>query len=151
MTRLCECGMCGLPVREGRRFVRGHNRKMQPRYTLDRATGCWLWDGRLLESGYGQYKDGGQVWQAHVWFWVQRHGPVPLGRELDHTCRNRRCVNPDHLEPVTHVENVRRGRACKLTIEDVAEIKARYLEWGWRGGRGRRFGPPATAPSTLRT
>jgi hypothetical protein len=53
----------------------------------------------------------GRLCLGHVWFWEELHGPVPDGFELDHLCRNRGCVNPDHLEVVTHEENVWRIRA----------------------------------------
>lgn len=61
--------------------------------------------------GYGQFTNyDGKQCQAHVWLYEQLRGPVPDGMELDHTCRNRRCVNPDHLEPVTHLQNMVRGQ-----------------------------------------
>lgn len=74
--------------------------------------GCWLWTG-ALRGGYGRFarrSDGRQVWyQAHRSPYEEIHGPVPGGLPLDHICRNKACVNPDHLEPVGHVVNVRRG------------------------------------------
>lgn len=66
---------------------------------------CWLWTKTLTEHGYGRYS--GTV--AHKKLWEHLNGPTPTGFELDHLCRVRHCVNPDHLELVTHAENVRRG------------------------------------------
>lgn len=66
---------------------------------------CWLWTGTLTAHGYARYS--GTV--AHRLLWEHVHGPLAPGLELDHLCRVRHCVNPDHLEPVTHTENVRRG------------------------------------------
>lgn len=74
--------------------------------------------------GYGRTKRDGKHRQAHVAMWVDRHGPVPPGLELDHLCRITQCCNPEHLEAVTPTENKRRSRATKLTREDVAQIKA---------------------------
>jgi HNH endonuclease len=57
-------------------------------------------------------------------YYEERFGPVPVGTELDHLCRVRACINPDHLEPVTHAENCRRGRRAKLSPDQVAEIRS---------------------------
>lgn len=72
--------------------------------------GCWGWRGSLTSAGYAQFhlRGGGRA-VGHRWLWEQLYGPVPEGLELDHLCRNRGCTNPDHLEAVTHRENVQRG------------------------------------------
>ncbi len=73
---------------------------------------CWLWTGPALSHGYGAFGLGprnlGPV-RPYRWCYEFLVGPVPTGLELDHLCRNRLCVNPSHLEPVTHTENVMRG------------------------------------------
>lgn len=117
--RTCECG-CGATV--ARRFVRGHNVKGDgPDYIIDTSTGCWLWQ-RATRYGYGHKKVGGKDWRAHRWYYEQVNGPVPAGLQLDHLCRVRACVNPDHLEPVTQTENIRRGQThCKNGHEFTAE------------------------------
>lgn len=81
------------------------------RYRVDNGTGCWLWTATLNTAGYGVAptgKRGGKT-LAHRLVYTFHVGAVPTGLELDHLCRFRHCVNPDHLEPVTHAENVRRG------------------------------------------
>jgi hypothetical protein len=89
-------------------------------------TPCWLWARSLDEDGYGYFRRGGKVIRAHVHYYEQSNSPIPEGMELDHLCENRRCVNPDHLEPVTHLENCRRGRLVKtgMSIEKARAVRA---------------------------
>ncbi len=77
--------------------------------TPEPNTGCWLWDGATTGGGYGNLKYGGRYRPAHRVAYEALVGEVPLGLDLDHLCRVRCCVNPDHLEAVTRRENLRRG------------------------------------------
>lgn len=72
--------------------------------------GCWLWIGGLNADGYGLFclSKRKQV-SAHRWIYKYLVGTIPVDKELDHLCRVRCCVNPAHLEPVFHRENVMRG------------------------------------------
>lgn len=79
--------------------------------TIVLPNGCWESQLGICSSGYSQVWDNDQkrLVMAHVVAYEALIGPVPDGRELDHTCRNRKCWNPMHLDPVPHGENVRRG------------------------------------------
>jgi HNH endonuclease len=72
---------------------------------------CWQWFGALDIGGYGKFRDrqAKRSFQAHRYAYEQIIGPIPEGLTLDHLCRNRACVNPYHLEPVTHKINSLRG------------------------------------------
>jgi len=76
---------------------------------------CWLWQGRLDRSGYGEFDWSGKTNKAHIYSFRTFVCDVPKGKELDHLCRNRNCVNPEHLEPVSHAENMRRGQWARQT------------------------------------
>lgn len=72
-------------------------------------TGCWLWTGYVSERGYGRIGARGKTVSAHRWTYNLFKGEIPEGLDLDHLCRVRHCVNPDHLEAVTRSENTIRG------------------------------------------
>src|SRR6266568_8464909 len=79
---------------------------------VDRSGGadaCWLWIAGMDNHGYGTFDIGQQKRRGHQIAWQLLRGPVPDGLELDHLCRVPLCVNPNHLEPVTHRENTLRG------------------------------------------
>lgn len=70
---------------------------------------CWLWTGPKSDKGYGYAFHEGRTMSAHIASYMIHFGLVPEGLEIDHTCRVRNCVNPEHLEAVTHVVNLGRS------------------------------------------
>lgn len=76
---------------------------------VDKTDGCWLWAGAHDRYGYGQVRLASRLQLAHRVAFELTVGPIPDGLELDHLCRVRTCVNPSHLEPVTHKENLHRA------------------------------------------
>lgn len=70
---------------------------------------CWLWKAGLTGDGYGSIRVGDKVKGTHLFLFEQLMGAIPEGLELDHLCRVRNCVRPDHLEAVTHGENMKRS------------------------------------------
>lgn len=70
--------------------------------------GCWVWTGAQQGAGYGMLRVDGEGASAHRLAHEEWIGPIPDGLEIDHLCRVRLCINPEHLEAVTHLENMRR-------------------------------------------
>lgn len=90
--------------------------RFQAKVQIDPQTGCWAWTGAKVSTGYGSFRVKTKRHQlAHRFAYEQFRGPIPDGKMIDHLCRNRGCVNPAHLEPVTNQENCIRGTGPELT------------------------------------
>lgn len=135
---LCLCG-CGqeTPIakinRKERGWIKGEPRKFVNKshyrwpgslYKISKKTGCWEWQRYLMPNGYGTLTRNSKVQLAHRYYYEQEFGKIPTGKELDHLCRNRKCVNPNHLEPVTRTENAHRGAKTKLSEDDRNMIQS---------------------------
>lgn len=102
------------------------------RYILEdfgHVTPCWSWNGYRLPTGYGRLTSRGRQVLAHRHFYEQANGAIPAGLEIDHLCRNRACVRPDHLEAVTRAENVQRSGLARRTasVEQLRALRQRGL------------------------
>lgn len=114
----------GLIKGQPKLFIHGHNPRInQIEYKVN-ENGCWIWGGHIHpKSGYGSLSVNGGFKMAHIFFYEKKFGKVKDGLELDHLCRVRACVNPDHLEQVTPAINVQRGSNSKLNHQKVREIR----------------------------
>lgn len=88
--------------------------------------GCWPWDGPIAKNGYGVYTLGKPpnhyTVVAHRYAYVLMRGPVPIGMDVDHICNVRACCNPEHLQALTHQQNMgRRPMAGKCRKGHVLE------------------------------
>lgn len=92
--------------------------------------GCWTWTGKVSAAGYGRVTIHGKEVMAHRFAYELWRGPIPSEMTIDHACRNRRCVNPDHLRPMTLAQNVMIG-------EGICARNARKTECK----RGHRLTP----------
>lgn len=117
--------------------------RLARRTLVDPNTGCWEWQGCRTPEGYGQIAVDGRICGTHRIAWESYCGPIPNGLQVDHLCRNPRCCNPEHLEPVTLRENILRGESpaarnarkthCKNGHEFTPENT--YQRKDGRGGR----------------
>ena len=90
---------------------------------VQRKTDCWIWPYSLNGNGYGVIGKGKKVFDAHKFLFEIIVRLVPSNTELDHLCKTKMCVNPTHLQPVSHAENCRRGKQTKLTKQNVKWIR----------------------------
>lgn len=103
-----------------------------------RPSGCREWVGSVGGSGYGNINVSGKTTTASRAAYIAFVGPVPEGCEVDHLCRNRLCVNPDHLEAVTHAENCLRQPSMKARVESVHCVHGHVIDGvRTRDGGGR--------------
>ncbi len=147
-VQLNECGREGVSLRP--RDTEKGVFSMHPQYSpfhrfaskirFD-SSGCWIWTAAIDQGGYGRIMWRGKARKAHRILYSLLIGPIPQGLTLDHLCRNRVCVNPDHLQPTTLRVNILRGngacaqnsrkdRCCKGHLFDL--YSTYYDPWGYR-------------------
>lgn len=86
-----------------------HKRLERFEARIERGDSCWNWTGLKIWNGYGVVRWNGKETMAHRVAYELARGPIPEGMTIDHLCRNRGCVRPDHLEAVSMKENILRG------------------------------------------
>lgn len=89
---------------------------------VDKTDSCWLWTGGTV-NGYGTFQIAKKNYRAHRLSFMLIRGNIPEGKHLDHLCRVRNCVNPDHLEPVTQKENIARGEVQSAIVNRTGICK----------------------------
>jgi hypothetical protein len=89
---------------------------------VEEDNGCLVWTGATKPNGYGCFARLGRAYHPHRLSYEWLVGPIPDGKEIDHLCRNKACVNPEHLEAVTHLENIRRYHAGKTHCKNGHEL-----------------------------
>ncbi len=80
--------------------------KLARRFTPGMADECWVWCGSCDRDGYGRFYYEKKNRQAHRVSFEHYHGPIVDGNDVDHRCNRRNCCNPDHLQQVSHEENI---------------------------------------------
>lgn len=111
--------IAGQPIR----FVPTHSLVKDHLYIIDPITECWNWNLGVSTRGYGVIHRDGRQHLAHRWIFAQHNGPIPEEHEIHHTCRNTRCVNPEHLQALPPLAHKRTAPQRKVTPEMVREIR----------------------------
>lgn len=107
------------------------------------ANGCWIWTAATSRHGYGNFWVRGSMRLAHRISYVNLKGIIPFGFDIDHLCKIKPCVNPDHLEAVSHKENVRRG--------DLRKVSPKRAQCRTHCKHGHKFTPENTYTRSNRT
>jgi hypothetical protein len=81
---------------------------------VEKGPDCWLWKGKTIRKGYGHFRLNGKLVYAHRYSYETFVGPIPEGMTIDHRCNNPPCVNPDHLQVVSKLQNNRLAKARRF-------------------------------------
>lgn len=109
---------------------------------VEKTNNCWLWRGSLNNQGYGNVRWFNKTLKAHRVAYELTYSSIPEGLDLDHLCRTRNCVNPEHLEPVTRQENILRGEGVAAEYLKRTHCKKGHEYavtgfWVWKNSRAR--------------
>jgi HNH endonuclease len=130
------------------------NAPLEECYIVDPVSGCHIWQ-RSLINGYGQITRGGKHYLVHRWVWIQKFGPIPPGKQVDHVaargCISRACINTDHMELVTNAVNSRRGKRAKLTPSNVFVIRMLLRHGASTKSVADRYGVQSSAIRRIRS
>lgn len=102
--------------------------RFMSKVSVDAKTGCWPWTGAKTDMGYASFRVLGKTYYGHRHMFELWYGVMPLGLDLDHICKNTACVNPEHLEPVEHRENLLRGESPMAKLARATHCKYGH-EW----------------------
>lgn len=107
------------------KYLFNHDKRfVGPEYIINEETGCWDWQQHTNDKGYGQKRVGKRIVSAHRHYFETYNGPIPDGLEIDHTCHNRACVNPDHLRLASRGNNCQNRQA-----QDGYSSKYKGVHW----------------------
>ncbi len=141
----CGCGKCVLPASKTNKkrglikgqlanYLKGHSSRFKKKglisFVVDKKTGCWIWQRSKTSMGYGNLRLNGKNILAHRYIYELVKGKISSNCEIDHLCQNHLCINPIHLEAVSHAENCYRGARAKLSRDKVDYAK-QLRESGW--------------------
>ena len=102
---------------------------------VDKTDSCWLWTGGKDTDGYGRFHFGGKSIAAHRWAWQELRGPIAEGLVLDHKCYTLACVNPEHLQAVSHAKNLEN----RAGVPSTNTSGVRGVSWDKRTRRFRVY------------
>jgi len=105
---------------------------------------CWMWTGPILKTsngGYGRVRFGKSKKLVHVIMYEAKHGKVPRGKVLGHSCFTSLCVNPDHVRPITQLKNMRESRPALKAhcVHGHLRTPKNTITYRRKGGSGRAF------------
>lgn len=110
------------------------------RYTKkDQETGCWIWTSYKYPNGYSKFCTNGVYMSGHKASYMFMYGDIPKGKEINHKCLRKDCVNPDHLEAVSHSENKLYSSRKRIHCRNGHELTPENVYIRNRGDRDCRM------------
>lgn len=88
---------------------------------------CWLWQGAVSSSGYGQLEEDGKTWTAHAYSYTCHNGKIPDDKQVRHKCGNKLCCNPNHLELGTARDNYNDSKEAHTKADSKRRSKTGWI------------------------